>query len=109
MHYISQEKERAKVLSEQLKTFEGVLVWGAGDNFYRSLENGGPLSDLTTIIVLDKRPQVITIDGQERITEIPAVGIRRTRWPVVVTVSEGRQAISQQVKEIDPCRQVFFV
>jgi 2-polyprenyl-3-methyl-5-hydroxy-6-metoxy-1,4-benzoquinol methylase len=109
MRYISQEQGRAKALSEQLKTFEGVLVWGAGDNFYRSSENGGPLSDLPTIIVLDKRPQVITIGGRTWTTQIPAEGIRRSGWPVIITVSEGRQAISQQVKEIDPSRQVFFL
>ncbi len=108
MVYISQEKERAKALTEQLKTFKGVLVWGAGDNFCRSSENGGPLSNLPNIVVLDKRPQVITIGDRKCVTEIPAEGIRRYGWPVVVTVSEGRKVISQQVKEIDPSRHVFF-
>ncbi len=107
--YIAQEKERAKALTGQLKTFEGVLVWGAGDNFYRSSENGGPLSNLRNMVVLDKRPQAITIGDRKWIMEIPAEGIRRYRWPVVITVSEGRKAIRQQVKDIDPSRQVFFL
>ena len=107
--YISQEKRRAKGLIEPLKMFEGVLVWGAGDNFYRSSENEGPLSDLPNIVVLDKRPQVIVIGDRRWITEIPAEGIRLYRWPVVITVSEGRKAICQHVKEIDPSRQVFFL
>ncbi len=80
MLYISQEKRRAKTLTEQLKTFEGVLVWGAGDNFYRSSENGGPLCHLRNIVVLDKRPQVIMIGDQKWITEIPAEGIQRYDW-----------------------------
>jgi 2-polyprenyl-3-methyl-5-hydroxy-6-metoxy-1,4-benzoquinol methylase len=109
MLYISQEKVRAKALTEQLKTFEGVLVWGAGDNFYRSSENGGPLSNPQNVVVLDKHPQVITIGERKWTTEIPAEGIRRYGWPVVITVSEGRKAIRQQVKEIDPSRQVFFL
>ena len=109
MLYISQERARAKALIERLKTFEGVLVWGAGDNFHRSSENGGPLSNLTNIVVLDQRPQVIIIGDRRWITEIPAEGIRRYRWPVLITVSVGRNTICQQVKEIDPSRQVFFL
>ena len=107
--YISQEKAKARALAEQLQTFEGVLVWGAGDNFHRSSENRGPLSNLSTIVVLDKRPQVIMIGDRKWVTEIPAEGIRRYDWPVVITVSEGRKAIARQVKEIDPSRQVFFL
>jgi hypothetical protein len=107
--YISQEKARAKALTEQLKTFEGVLVWGAGDNFYRSSENGGPLSNLPTIVVLDQRPQLVIIGNRRWITEIPAEGILRHRWPVIITVSVGRKAICQQVREIDPSRRVFFL
>lgn len=107
--YISQESRRAKALNEQLRKFEGVLVWGAGDNFYRSNQNGGPLSNLSNIVVLDKRPQVIALGDRKWTTETPAEGIRRYSWPVVITVSESRQAIREQVKEIDPSRLVFFV
>jgi 2-polyprenyl-3-methyl-5-hydroxy-6-metoxy-1,4-benzoquinol methylase len=109
MLYISQEKVRAQALTEQLKAFEGVLVWGAGDNFHRSSENGGMLSNLKNIVVLDQRPQVILIGDRRWTTEVPAEGIRRYRWPVLITVSVGRDAICQQVKEIDPSRQVFFL
>jgi 2-polyprenyl-3-methyl-5-hydroxy-6-metoxy-1,4-benzoquinol methylase len=107
--YISQEKEKANTLSQRLHQFEGVLVWGAGDNFYRSSENGGPLSSLPNMIVLDKLPQVITVGGRRLTTEAPVEGIRRYPWPVVIAVSEGRKSISQQVKEIDVSRPVFFL
>jgi len=107
--YISQESRRAKALSEELRKFEGVMVWGAGDNFYRSSQNGGPLCNLPNMVVLDKRPQVIMVGGRKWTTEIPVEGIRRYSWPVVITVSDGRRVICQQVKEIDPSRQVFFV
>lgn len=107
--YISQEKKKANALRERLHEFEGVLVWGAGDNFYRSSENGGPLSSLPNIIVLDRQPQVITVRGRRLTTEAPAEGIRRYPWPVVIAVSEGRKSISQQVKEIDVSRPVFFL
>lgn len=107
--YLSEENRRAKALNEQLKKFEGVLVWGAGDNFYRSSQNGGPLSDLPNMVVLDTRPQVVVLDGRKWITETPAEGIRRYSWPVVITVSASSQAIREQVKEIDPSRQILFV
>lgn len=107
--YISQEQIRAKVLKGEFKMFDGVLVWGAGDNFYRSLENGGPLSDLPAITLLDKRPQRVNIGTRSWTTEIPGDGIRRYPWPVIVTVSERRKEIADQVKEIDPSRKVFFV
>ena len=101
MRYTSAEQQRARVLQEQLKKFDGVLVWGAGDNFYRSSENGGPLSDPGNMIVLDKRPQVVTIGSRRWTTEAPADAIRQYPWPVVISVSEGRKSISREVKEID--------
>ncbi len=107
--YIAQEQQRARELNEQLRTFDGVLVWGGGDNFCRSSENGGPLSNLPNIVVLDKRPQTIMIGDRKWVTEIPEQGIRRYPWPVVITVSEGRKVVYQQVKEVDPSRQVFFL
>lgn len=107
--YISQEKERAKSLNQALKMMEGVLVWGAGDNFYRSIENDGPLCDLPNMAILDSRPQIVTVGRKSWKTEIPAEGIRRSPWPVVVTVSVGRGSITQQVKEIDSSRRVFLL
>lgn len=107
--YISNEKERARSLNRHLRTAEGILVWGAGDNFFRSIENDGPLCDVPNMIVLDSRPQVIRIGSKTWKTEIPAVGIRRYSWPVVVTVSIGRGSITEQVKEIDSSRRVFLV
>lgn len=107
--YISQEQQRAHVLNEQLGAFDGVLVWGAGDNFYRSSENHGPLAALANMVVLDKRTQAITIGSQKWTTELPADAIRRYPWPVVITVSEGRHSLVQQVRDIDPSRQIFFL
>src|SRR3984885_13400257 len=107
MLYISKERLRAKALTERLKTFEGVLVWGAGDNFHRCSENGGPLSNLPNMVVLDQHPQGIITGAAIWLTGSPAEGIRLYRWPVLITESVGRNPICQQVKEIDPSRQVF--
>ena len=107
--YVLQEKERATLLNRQLKMQEGVLVWGAGDNFCRSIENDGPLWNLPNIVVLDSRPQIVRVGNRTWTTEIPVEGIRRRPWPVVITVSIGRGSIAQRVREIDPSRQVFLL
>jgi 2-polyprenyl-3-methyl-5-hydroxy-6-metoxy-1,4-benzoquinol methylase len=107
--YIAKEKARAKTVSAEFENYEGVLVWGAGDNFFRSIENGGPLYKLPNMIVLDRRPQEITIGNRKFATENPQESIQRYPWPVVVTVSEGRKSIGDQVTQIDPSRRIFFV
>jgi 2-polyprenyl-3-methyl-5-hydroxy-6-metoxy-1,4-benzoquinol methylase len=107
--YISSERQRARAIESKLDAFEGVLVWGAGDNFYRSCENEGPLSNIRNMVVLDRRAQRISIGGKENRTEEPQEGIKRYDWPVVITVSEGRNALGDQVKQIDPLRPVFFI
>lgn len=107
--YMRQEKERAKALAVLLNTFEGLLVWGAGDNFYRSVENEGPLSKLRNIVLLDRRSHEVTIGSRRYQAIDPQDGIRNHPWPVVVTVSEGRKEINRQVTDIDPCRRVVHI
>jgi 2-polyprenyl-3-methyl-5-hydroxy-6-metoxy-1,4-benzoquinol methylase len=107
--YISREQDRAKQISAQFDDYEGVLVWGAGDNFFRSMGNGGPLSGLRNIVVLDRRAQEIAINGHVYSTMNPAEGIQSRSWPVIVTVSEARKSLVEQVKQIDSQRNVFFV
>lgn len=107
--YISQEQGRAMEVAKQLNEYEGVLVWGAGDNFFRSIENGGPLSGLRNMVVLDRCSQKISIGGETYFTEDPKDGIRRLSWPVVISVSERRKDLKEYVRRIDPNRHVYFV
>jgi hypothetical protein len=109
IRYIGQEKERSRAVAALLEAFEGVLVWGAGDNFYRSVENGGPLSSLRHIVLLDRRHYEVTIGNWSCQTIDPRTGIRNHPWPVVVTVSEGRKEISRQVTDIDPDRRILLI
>jgi SAM-dependent methyltransferase len=107
--YIRREEERARAIAGQFSTLEDVLVWGAGDNFYRSVENGGPLSGLRSMVVLDRRQHEVAIGYRKYQTIDPQDGIRNYPWPVVVTVSEGRKEISRQITDIDPGRRVLFI
>jgi hypothetical protein len=107
--YIRQEKTRARKIGTQLETFEGVLVWGAGDNFFRSIDNCGPLSSLRNFVLLDRRSHEVMIGERQYQTMEPQTGIRSYDWPVVVTVSEGARSISRQIGEIDPDRRIFYL
>jgi len=107
--YIRQEKQRAEDVAKLLAGFEGVLVWGAGDNFYRSAGNGGPLGDLRNMVILDRRSCEVVAGEQTYRTMDPLSGIRGYGWPVIVTVSEGRSEISRQIADIDPDRRVLFI
>ncbi len=107
--YLGQENERAKAMAGLLRTFPGVIVWGAGDNFYRSMENGGPLSGLCNMVLLDRLPHEVTVGDLRLQTVDPQTGIRSRPWPVVVTISEGRKEISRQITEIDPERRILFI
>ena len=107
--YIEQEKARALSVARSLDHYKGLLVWGTGDNFYRSLGNGGPLSGLREMILLDQRRQEITLGDQTFHTMDPQTGIRSSPWPVVVTVSESRKVIGRLISEVDPGRQVFYI
>jgi SAM-dependent methyltransferase len=107
--YIRNENARARSLAGELDAFDGVLIWGAGDNFYRSIENEGPLSALRNVVLLDRRPREIAAGDRTYQAIDPDCGVRSYSWPVVVTVSEGKQEIRNRVAGIDPSRQVFFV
>jgi SAM-dependent methyltransferase len=107
--YIRREQERARVTSSLLNDFEELFVWGTGDNFYRSIENGGPLSNLRNMSLLDRRSHGITIGNRDYQTEEPLSSIRKHSWPIIVTISEGRREIVRQIAEVDPGRQVFFI
>ncbi|HEX3893327.1 MAG TPA: class I SAM-dependent methyltransferase [Terracidiphilus sp.] len=107
--YIAEERLRAHSIAEQFKAYDGVLVWGAGDNFFRSIESEGPLGDLHNFIVLDRRQQEIWIRNRKYTTRNPEDCILRYPWPVVITVSDGRRALGELVEQIDPGRNVFFI
>jgi SAM-dependent methyltransferase len=107
--YIKREKEKARAIAAQFSTFNEILVWGAGDNFHRSAENGGPLSSLGNMTLLDRRPHEVAIGNRRYQTIDPRDGLRDYPWPVVVTVSEGRKEISRQITDIDPGRRILFI
>lgn len=107
--YIAKETLRAKLLAAPRRDSGGVLVWGAGDNFFRSSENGGPLCDMENLVIMDRNPRRIQIGSREYIALDPMEGMRRYQWPVVIAISAYRDAIRDQVRQLDPERLVLFL
>jgi hypothetical protein len=107
--YVATEKARSRAIASKFRGNQGILVWGTGDNFCRSAENEGPPSGLSNMVVLDRSPKEIQVGGQRYRTEDPLETIRSQPWPVVITISEGRESLLEQVRAIDPDRDVTFI
>jgi len=107
--YISSEQIRAKILSDKLNAQDGILVWGCGDNFYRSATNGGPLENHRNLILLDRTTREFSIGDIEYKSIDPSIGLDQFTYPVAITVSEGSSSIAQQILEKDPNREIFFL
>ncbi|HEY4031013.1 MAG TPA: class I SAM-dependent methyltransferase [Caulobacteraceae bacterium] len=107
--YIANEKVRAKVIGEDISQYERVMVWGAGDNFCRSLGNEGPLARVRDFILLDRNFRLLKVGDSVLEAQEPESAIRRFPWPVIVMVSEGKQAMAEQIARIDPDRHVLFL
>lgn len=107
--YVSQEQARAKTIMAPLRAHTRLLVWGSGDNFCRQMTNGGPLSLIETIVLLDKTPREISFGGQNYVSILPETGLRQCKAPVIVTVSEASASIVEQIHAIDPERHYLLV
>lgn len=107
--YIHSEQARASETAKTLKSLDGVLIWGMGDNFYRSSENGGPLENLAEVMLLDRTPREVMYGGRAQKTMDPVEAVRKYAWPVVVTVSEARNQIGREIAAIDPERRIFYL
>lgn len=88
---------------------EGVLVYGAGDNFHRARWPDGPLADVRVVALLDRNA-----DGLSPIAglplESPERGLQRhSGRPVVVSVSQESEAITASIHRLSPDRLLLFV
>lgn len=109
LRYIRDEKVRARRTAEPLNAFAHTLVWGTGDNFYRSMSNDGPLSRLQAATFVDRSRRDVVIEGKSYPTMDPLQSIRMHPWPVIITISEERKAFAAMIHNIDATRQVFFI
>lgn len=85
-----------------------LLVWGAGDNFYRMMSNEGPLTLARNIVLLDSSPRTMAVNGRTFTAVAPEDGLCQSRAPVVITVSEASAAIIKAVHAHDPNRETIL-
>ncbi len=107
--YLERERARAGTIASPFAATGTLLVWGGGDNFCRQLTNGGPLSFAQEIILLDRVPKTVSIDGKLYKSIPPEEGLRLYQGAVVITVTEASTAITRQIQELDPGRRVFLL
>lgn len=110
--YRDDESHRAAELRRRLAIAggpDGVLVYGAGDNFRRSRRPGGPLHGLRLLAVMDRRAREIPAET-DLAFELPGVALARfPEAPVVVTTSQGSGEIAGAIRASWPARPVFIV
>jgi 2-polyprenyl-3-methyl-5-hydroxy-6-metoxy-1,4-benzoquinol methylase len=106
--YVASERKRCHPVRQRLAGLPGILVWGAGDNFHRSVANGGPL-DGAKLMLLDQRRASVRVNGTAYETLPPEETIAQVPWPVAVTVSEHRAAIGKRIAEVDPARRIYLI
>ena len=107
--YIRDEKLRARRTAEPLNKLANSLVWGTGDNFYRSMANEGPLAGLQAMTLLDHSRRDVIVEGHTYPTMDPLQSISMHPWPVIITISENRKRLLDEIRHIDSTRQIYFV
>jgi SAM-dependent methyltransferase len=108
--YTASEMRRAGRLKDSVTTIGlPLLVYGAGDNFHRSFNAGGPLADLDIGCVLDRNHEMFP-DGLFGIPVLaPEEGLKRFPGsPVAVTVSSGRGEVKKLIQRIDGRNRKIF-
>lgn len=109
--YRDDESLRARDLRHRLAVAggtDGVLVYGAGDNFRRSRRPGGPLHELPLLAVMDRRAREMRPEPGI-VFETPAMALSRfPAAPVVVTTSQRSEEIAQAIHADWPARRIFF-
>lgn len=110
--YRAAETDRASAFRERLRAVagdQGVLVYGAGDNFRRARWDGGPLNGIPILAVMDRHASEMAAE-RGLAFEVPPVALRRHPGAaVVVTPSQGSDAIAASIRHDWPARPIFFV
>jgi len=109
--YRASESKRARAWREGLTVAaaEGILVYGAGDNFHRALWPDGPLHGLSILAVMDRRADELSGRAGFRYALPEAALAEFPSAPVVVTVSQGSEDIAAALRSLSPDRSISFV
>jgi SAM-dependent methyltransferase len=109
--YRDSEGERARRWRHDHHTAfaDGVLVYGAGDNFRRACWFDGPLHGVRINAVIDQRAATMEAEDGLSFESMPGALQRFPAIPVVITVSQGSETVAATIRSASPARPVFFV
>ncbi len=107
--YRRSEAARIRELRERLRARDGVLVYGAGDNFRRARWRDGPLHGVVILAVMDRRAETMTAEGDLHFATPDAALARHVDAPVVVTVSEGGDELAARLRDAWPRREIVVI
>ena len=106
------ERHRAKSLRcdiLKLSARRDLIVYGRGDNFFRSVASGGPLHELPIKAILDRNSQ-LSASISTPVVMAPAKGL--AEYPnavVLMTVSAGAEKIVEEINAVSPGRTVVMI
>jgi SAM-dependent methyltransferase len=102
--YMLLERERGKQVEAEIRALGvPVLMYGAGDNFFRNLSVGGPLNNVPIACILDRRFEDFPAGLSGIPVVSPEVGLRKfPDNPVVILVSSDRAGVRKFIESIGP-------
>ncbi|MCI1016467.1 class I SAM-dependent methyltransferase [Herbaspirillum sp. C7C2] len=109
--YLAQERDRAGRMAAQFVPGQEIVVYGFGDNFFRSRAAGGPLSACRVRAVIDARWEALSqsaYGGQYRFMDRDAALREHAGLPIVVTVSWGGETIGRMLAEAGAQKVLVF-
>lgn len=104
--YWKLEKEKAKTFRQTIGA-EPIVVYGFGDNFFRSKTDSGPLDGLTVACVIDKQYKDLAQSKYSKEFSFLPIDLAIEKYkknPFIITVSWGAQEIERNLRNLGVTR-----
>lgn len=110
--YQAQEVKRAASFRDRIIKAghdNGLIVYGRGDNYYRSRSKGGPLNNISIDAILDRNAGAFVHEGHIPVLN-PSRGL--VEYPeavILMTVSAGTEQIVAEIQARTPGRTIIMI
>jgi hypothetical protein len=110
--YQAQEVKRAASVRDGIIKAghdNGLIVYGRGDNYYRSRSQGGPLNKISIDAILDRNAEALVHEGDIPVLK-PSKGL--VEYPeavILMTVSAGTEQIVAEIQARTPGRTIIMI
>ncbi|MBP2627626.1 MAG: hypothetical protein H6Q68_2337 [Firmicutes bacterium] len=103
IQYIEKESTKSSILKNKLGGMQNVIVYGFGDNFFRSRSSCGPLSDLNIKVVIDQRWETLKNSEEYRLYQFASLEEALQTYPdlpILVTASWDLNKIESSIRQV---------